>query len=100
MFITSYEDYYVSSINYDDKIIYDNDSERGQSRLLSFGNKEIAVFTDGEEDDFEGVMKNSVISVCTSKDGELYTIYMGIDEAEVRVEGQGTDGMTKYVVIE
>lgn len=100
VFITSYEDYYVSSINYDDKIIYDNDSERGQSRILSFGNKEIVVFTDGEEDDFEGVMKNSVISVCMSKDGELYTIYMGIDEAEGRVEGQGTDGTSKYLVIE
>ncbi len=49
----------------------------------------------------EGVMKKQRnFRLHEQKDGELYTVSMGIDEAEGRVEGQGTDGTSKYLVIE
>lgn len=102
VFIVSYTDYFVSSINYDDKTIYDNASQQGQSRALNLGDSDfdIVVYVDGEEDTFDGIMKNGVISVCRSKDGDLYTIYIGIDEVDGTVEGTGADEDGAYLVID
>lgn len=86
VFISSYNDYYVSSINLEDKKIIDTDSVSGRTVSLLLDNDshdiDVLVYCDGEESDFESILKGSVISVCESKDKKLYTIYVGIDEAE------------------
>lgn len=96
-FVVSYDDYYVSSINYDDRILYDNESSKGESRMVNFGNEndvDVVAYIDGEEDSFEGIMPNGVISVSRSKTGDLFTVYIGIDEVDGTVTTISDDKYT------
>lgn len=96
-----YENYYVDSVNTDLKLVIDESSGSGGTRVLNLDDTNtVRIFDEaGALSGFEKISRDSMLTVFKSHDGKYIDVYTACSSAEGVISEAGTDENERTVTI-